>query len=61
MGSPGGLGATARGAGTQRAQTQPLRQAAGGRGRAAGAASVTNEKLSRYLKEVYLAQMLGLL
>ena len=39
----------------------PPRQAERGKGRAPGEASVTSEKLGRYLKEVYLAQMLGLL
>lgn len=41
---------------------QSATEAGGGRkGPTGGDASVTSEKLSRYLKEVYLAQMLGLL
>lgn len=55
------LGARAWGLEQSAPQTPPLRQAGGRKGPTGGDASVTSEKLSRYLKEVYLAQMLGLL
>lgn len=49
------------GSGTKHA-TDPITEA-GGRGKGTGRvdASVASEKLNRYLKEVYLAQMLRLL
>ena len=56
-------GAQSVGAGTKRA-TDPAIEAGGRAKRTRGGRgdkSVTSEKLSRYLKEVYLAQMLGLL
>lgn len=55
------LGARARGLEQSAPQTPPLRLAGGREGPTGADASVTSEKLSRYLKEVYLAQMLGLL